>query len=93
VSPVPRRINCSRDITLECFTREEFCVAHNVGRTMYYELRKAGKGPVEFRLGSKVLITRESAAAWRAARDAEAKSSRGARKDDGKPESVCNNGE
>jgi hypothetical protein len=71
---MPRRINCSRDITLECFTREQFCAAHNIGRTMYYELRKAGKGPNEIRLGSKgkVLITRESAAAWRAARDAEA---------------------
>jgi hypothetical protein len=70
---MPRRINCSRDITLECFTREEFCAAHRIGRTTYHELRKSGKGPVEMRIGSKILISRESAAAWRAARDAEAK--------------------
>jgi hypothetical protein len=69
---MPRRINCSRDITLECFTREEFCAAHHIGRTTYHELRKSGKGPVEMRIGSKILISRESAAAWRAARDAEA---------------------
>jgi hypothetical protein len=67
-----RRINCSRDITLECFTREEFCQAHRIGRTTYHELKKSGKGPVEMRIGSRILISRESAAAWRAARDAEA---------------------
>jgi hypothetical protein len=70
---MPRRINCSRNITLECFTREEFCAAHRIGRTTYHELRKSGKGPVEMRVGSRILISRESAAAWRAARDAEAK--------------------
>jgi hypothetical protein len=69
---MPRRINCSRNITLECFTREEFCRSHHIGRTTYHELRKSGKGPVEMRVGSKRLISRESAAAWRAARDAEA---------------------
>jgi hypothetical protein len=56
------------------FTVSEFCQSHRIGLNSYYRLRKAGKGPVEFRLGAKVLITRESAAAWRAARDAEAKS-------------------
>jgi hypothetical protein len=71
---MPRRINCSPNaVTLECFTREEFCAAHRIGRTMYHELRKSGKGPVEMRVGSRILISRESAAAWRAALDAEAK--------------------
>jgi hypothetical protein len=55
------------------FTVSEFCQSHRIGLNSYYRLRKAGKGPVEFRLGAKVLITRESAARWRAARDAEAK--------------------
>lgn len=70
---MPRPINCSRNIALDCFTREEFCAAHRIGRTKYFELRKSGKGPDEIKIGSKMLITRESAARWRAARDAEAK--------------------
>jgi hypothetical protein len=69
---MPRRINSSHNITLECFTREEFCAAHRIGRTMYHELRKSGKGPDEIKIGTRVLITKESAARWRAARDAEA---------------------
>jgi hypothetical protein len=56
-----------------CFTMGEFCLAHRIGLNTYYRLRKAGKGPVEMRVGAKVLISKESAAHWRAARDAEAK--------------------
>lgn len=69
---MPRRINSSHNITLECFTREEFCAAHRIGRTTYHELRKSGKGPDEIKIGTRKLITKESAARWRAARDAEA---------------------
>jgi hypothetical protein len=62
----------AKDITPECFTVNEFCLAHRIGLNTYYKLRKAQKGPHEIHVGSKVLITRESAAAWRAALDAEA---------------------
>jgi hypothetical protein len=57
----------------ECFTRGEFCVAHRIGLSTYYCLRREGSGPDEIKIGRKVLITKESAARWRAARDAEAK--------------------
>jgi hypothetical protein len=57
----------------ECFTMGEFCVAHRIGLNTYYRLRKQGLGPAEIHIGTKVLITKESAARWRAARDADAK--------------------
>jgi hypothetical protein len=57
------------------FTLSEFCVAHRIGLNTYYRLRKTGKGPEEVRIGTKVLVTKESAARWRAALDAEAKKS------------------
>lgn len=60
-----------------CFTIAEFCASHRIGQSKYYELRDAGMGPDEIRLGGKVLITQESAARWRAARDAEAKKAAG----------------
>jgi hypothetical protein len=59
--------------SVEAYTMSEFCVAHRIGLNTYYRLRKAGLGPDEIHIGTKVLITRESAARWRAARDAEAK--------------------
>jgi hypothetical protein len=62
------------------FTLSEFCVAHRIGLNSYYRLRKAGKGPDEFHVGSKVLVSKESAARWRAARDAEAKKDSEAKK-------------
>jgi hypothetical protein len=60
----------------ECFTIDEFCRAHRVGRSTYYRMRDEGSGPEEFHPSGnsgKKLITKESAARWRAARDAEAK--------------------
>ena len=60
------------EIPTKCFTIEEFCRAHRVGRSTYYRLREEGRGPDECRLLGKIVITKEAAARWRAARDAEA---------------------
>jgi hypothetical protein len=70
---MPRRLLDKGPEPPECFTIDEFCRSHRVGRGTYYRLRKQGLGPKEFRIASKVLISRESAQRWRAARDAEAK--------------------
>jgi hypothetical protein len=56
----------------KCFTIPEFCASHRIGVTMYYQLRKEGRAPNEFRVGDKWLITKEAAKKWRAAREAEA---------------------
>lgn len=57
--------------TADCYTVKEFCARHRIGLSTYYRIRADGRGPDEFRVGTKVLITKESAARWRAARDAE----------------------
>jgi hypothetical protein len=44
-----------------------FCAKHRISKPTYHRLQRAGKGPREIRIGSRVLITAESAAAWRAA--------------------------
>lgn len=67
------RYIATRDMPPLCFTIAEFCASHRIGQSKYYELREAGLGPDEIRLGGKVLVTIEAAQRWRAARDAEAK--------------------
>src|SRR5262245_21197394 len=53
------------------FTVDDFCALHRLSRAMYYKLNKRGKGPREIRLGAKILISREAAAEWRRALEAE----------------------
>jgi hypothetical protein len=52
-----------------CFTIAEFCRLHRISPAFYFVLRKAGKGPREMRLGSRRVITVESAAVWRRERE------------------------
>ncbi len=47
------------------FTVPQFCRAHSLSTSGYYELRKEGLTPKEMRLGRTVLISAEAAAAWR----------------------------
>ncbi len=54
----------------DCFTIAEFCQRNRISRQFYSKLREQGKGPKEMRLGSRVLITREAADAWRTAMSA-----------------------
>ncbi len=56
---------------IEAFTIAEFCKAHSISPATYFKIKKTGLGPREMRVGSRVLISRESAAAWRAARETE----------------------
>jgi hypothetical protein len=50
---------------LDCYSILEFCRRHGFSRPHFYRLRIQGLTPVEFRLGNRVLITREAAEAWR----------------------------
>lgn len=50
----------------KAYSIDEFCEAHGpICRAFYYKLRAAGQGPVEMRVGTRRLISDESAAAWR----------------------------
>jgi hypothetical protein len=51
------------------YTIDEFCAAHRLSRRKFYDLQEHGIGPRLMRIGSKVLVSVESAAAWRAERE------------------------
>lgn len=57
---------------IEAYSIKEFCEAHRISLAHYHNLRNAGKGPRVMRAGNRVLISRESAAAWRRACEADA---------------------
>jgi hypothetical protein len=54
------------------FSIREFCQAHKISEAFYYVMKSEGWGPVEMRAGTRVLISNESAAEWRRAREAAA---------------------
>ena len=47
----------------------EFCEAHGISEGFFYKLKKQGEGPREMKVGTRTLITFESAAEWRRARE------------------------
>src|SRR5215471_12027031 len=53
-----------------CFSIKTFCLAHHISESMFHKLRAAGLGPQVMQVGNRVLITFESASAWRAEREA-----------------------
>jgi hypothetical protein len=53
--------------TRKAYSIREFCHDHGIGRTLLYFLGKEGKGPRVMKVGGKLLISDEDAAAWRKA--------------------------
>jgi hypothetical protein len=51
------------------FTVPEFCAAHRISVAKYYEIKKAGWGPVEMVVGRRRVIAVESAERWRRERE------------------------
>ncbi|WP_354112473.1 hypothetical protein [Bradyrhizobium sp. RT3a] len=47
----------------------QFCEAHDLSEAFYYKLKKQGDGPREMKVGARTLISFESAAEWRRARE------------------------
>jgi hypothetical protein len=54
-------------VKIEAFTIAEFCAAHRISRATYYNLKKKNQGPAEAHVLGRIIVTRESAAAWRQA--------------------------
>ena len=42
----------------------EFCEAYDISRSMFYKLKKQNLIPSVFRVGKRVLISKESAEKW-----------------------------
>jgi hypothetical protein len=52
------------------YTVKQFCEAHGISISHYYNMKRQGVGPREMRAGRKRrLISLEAAADWRAARE------------------------
>lgn len=51
--------------TCDVYTVDEFCEAHRISRTFFYNLRKSGDGPDTIKIKTRRLITKEAAARWR----------------------------
>jgi len=53
----------------DAFTVREFCARHRISVQLFYKLKPLGLMPTTFNVGSRVLISREAAAAWRRQRE------------------------
>ena len=49
-------------------TVKAFCQRHQISRTLYLHMRKRGEGPVEARVGPRIIITPKAEAEWVRAR-------------------------
>lgn len=47
------------------FSVNSFCQVHHISRAYLYRLWSEGRGPRRTKLGRRILISREAAAAWR----------------------------
>lgn len=43
----------------------EFCAQHRISKGSFYNLLKAGLGPVIMKVGARTLVSAEAAEAWR----------------------------
>lgn len=48
-----------------------FCLNNDISESLYFKLKREGRGPREIRLDGRILITEEAERDWRAAREAE----------------------
>jgi hypothetical protein len=55
---------------VDAYSIAAFCKRHGISEAFYYRLRELGLAPVHMKVGARVLISREAAAAWRRAREA-----------------------
>jgi hypothetical protein len=53
----------------DAYSVDEFCARHRISPQLFYKLKPQGQMPVTFNVGTRVLISREAAAAWRRARE------------------------
>ena len=59
----------SRAPPLAAFSIKQFSQMHGFSPAMYWKLKSQGLGPVEMKVGRRVLITAEAAERWRRSRE------------------------
>jgi hypothetical protein len=60
----------------DAYTIAQFCARHGISRSTYYVLKKNDEQPDETYILDRIIITKESAAAWRRKRAAKSKQQR-----------------
>jgi hypothetical protein len=55
----------------DAYSIEAFCRRHSISIAQYYKMRQRRLTPLELRVGTRVLISKESAAEWRHQREAD----------------------
>jgi hypothetical protein len=55
----------------QAHTRVSFCENNAISESLYFSLKRQGRGPREIELDGRIIITPEAEAAWRAEREAE----------------------
>ena len=53
----------------DAYSIDEFCARHRISPQLFYKMRPLGLMPVTFNVGTRVLISREAADAWRRTRE------------------------
>ena len=53
----------------DAYSVAEFCSRHRISPQLFYKLKPHGLMPATFKVGTRVLISREAAAAWRRERE------------------------
>ena len=66
----PRQAPAPPDDDLDAYDIPTFCRRHKISTSFYFKLRLLGMAPRTMKLGKRVLISKESAAAWRREREA-----------------------
>ena len=62
----------------QAHTRVSFCENNNISESLYFALKRQGKGPREIELNKRIIITEQAEADWRAEREAETMAKRAA---------------
>ena len=62
-----RQVSAADDA--DAYSVDEFCARHRISPQLFYKLKPQGLMPVTFNVGTRVLISREAAAAWRRVRE------------------------
>jgi hypothetical protein len=71
--PKYRRKPLPPDPTALALSIRTFCILHNVSEDLFYKMVREKWGPATMKVGSRTLISAESAAHWRAEREAAAR--------------------
>ena len=71
-APKYRRKPKSMDPNALALSIKAFCVLHAISEDQFYKMKREGWGPTTMKVGSRTMISWESAQRWRAEREAAA---------------------